>query len=41
MLSPTTLKSFCTTDHQPVAADLKTLFDRHAMADAGFTVFRF
>lgn len=40
-LTPETLKSYCTTDHQPVAADLKTLFDRHAMADAGFTVFRF
>ena len=40
-LTPETLKSFCTTDHQPVAADLKTLYDRHAMADAGFTVFRF
>ena len=40
-LSPETLKSFCTTDHQPVAADLKTLYDRHAMAQAGFTVFRF
>ena len=40
-LTPEKLKSFCTTVHQPVAADLKTLFDRHAMADAGFTVFRF
>ena len=40
-LTPETLKSYCTTDHQPVAADLKTLYDRHAMADAGFTVFRF
>ena len=40
-LTPETLKSFCTTAHQPVAADLKTLFNRHAMADAGFTVFRF
>jgi UDP-N-acetyl-D-galactosamine dehydrogenase len=40
-LSPETLKSFCTTAHQPVVADLKTLYDRHAMADAGFTVFRF
>jgi UDP-N-acetyl-D-glucosamine/UDP-N-acetyl-D-galactosamine dehydrogenase len=40
-LSPETLKSFCTTDHQPVAADLKTLYNRHAMAQAGFTVFRF
>ncbi len=40
-LTPTTLKSFCTTAHQPVAADLKTLYDRHAMAQAGFTMFRF
>jgi len=40
-LTPDTLKSYCTTAHQPVAADLKTLYDRHAMADAGFTVFRF
>jgi UDP-N-acetyl-D-galactosamine dehydrogenase len=39
-LKPETLKSYCTTDHQPVAADLKTLYDRHAMAQAGFTVFR-
>lgn len=40
-LTPETLKSFCAIGHQPVAADLKTLYDRHAMADAGFTVFRF
>ena len=40
-LTPETLKSYCTTDHQPVAADLKTLYDRYAMAEAGFTVFRF
>jgi UDP-N-acetyl-D-galactosamine dehydrogenase len=40
-LTPETLKSYCTTDHQPVAADLKTLYDRHAMNQAGFTVFRF
>ena len=39
-LTPETLKSYCTTAHQPVAADLKTLYDRHAMAAAGFTVFR-
>ena len=39
-LTPETLKSYCTTAHQPVAADLKTLYDRHAMAQAGFTVFR-
>ena len=40
-LTPDTLKSYCNTDHQPIAADLKTLYDRHAMAQAGFTVFRF
>lgn len=34
------LKSFCNTKNRPVAADLKALFDRHAMAAAGFTVFR-
>jgi UDP-N-acetyl-D-galactosamine dehydrogenase len=40
-LTPDTLKSYCTTDHRPVAADLKTLYDRHSMAKVGFTVFRF
>jgi UDP-N-acetyl-D-galactosamine dehydrogenase len=40
-LSPETLKSYCTTQHQPVAADLKTLYDRHELAKVGFTVFRF
>jgi UDP-N-acetyl-D-galactosamine dehydrogenase len=40
-LKPETLKSYCTTRYQPVVADLKTLYDRHAMALAGFTVFRF
>ena len=40
-LTPDTLKSYCTNAHQSVAADLKTLYDRHAMADVGFTVFRF
>ena len=39
-LTPETLKSYCATQHKPVAADLKTLYDRHAMVDAGFTVFR-
>ncbi len=39
-LSAHTLKSYCTTKHQPVAADLKSLYDRHAMVAAGFTVFR-
>lgn len=40
-LTPATLKSFCNAAHQPVAADLKTLYDRRAMAQAGFTIFRF
>lgn len=40
-LSPETFKSFCTNHHQPVIADLKSLFDRHAMAKVGFSVFRF
>ena len=39
-LSAHTLKSYCTTKHQPVAADLKSLYDRHALVAAGFTVFR-
>lgn len=40
-LTPEALKSFCTSAHQPVAADLKALYERHALAQAGFTVFRF
>lgn len=40
-LTPEMLKSYCTSDHMPVAADLKSLYDRHAMARAGFSVFRF
>ena len=40
-MTPDTLKSYCTNDHKPVAADLKTLYDRYAMAKVGFTVFRF
>lgn len=34
------LRSLCRGD-KPVLGDLKCLFDRHAAADAGFTVFRF
>jgi UDP-N-acetyl-D-galactosamine dehydrogenase len=34
------LRSLCRGD-KPVLADLKSLFDRHAAANAGFTVFRF
>jgi UDP-N-acetyl-D-glucosamine/UDP-N-acetyl-D-galactosamine dehydrogenase len=40
-LTPNNLKSYCTNAHRPVAADLKTLYDRHALAQVGFTVFRF
>jgi UDP-N-acetyl-D-galactosamine dehydrogenase len=40
-LTPQALKSYCTTSHQPVLGDLKSLFDRHFMAEAGFTVYRF
>ncbi len=39
-LTPEALKSYCTTYYKPVAADLKSLYDRHAMVAAGFTVFR-
>jgi UDP-N-acetyl-D-galactosamine dehydrogenase len=39
-LSPETLKSYCTALHRPVVADLKTLYDRHHMVTAGFSVFR-
>ena len=39
-LKPEQLAALCKTEHQPVIADVKSLFDRHALADAGFTVFR-
>jgi UDP-N-acetyl-D-galactosamine dehydrogenase len=39
-LSPQDLMSLCTTNHKPVIGDLKCLYDRHALADQGFTVFR-
>jgi UDP-N-acetyl-D-galactosamine dehydrogenase len=39
-LTPKTLKSYCSSRYKPVAADLKTLYDRHAMDAVGFTVFR-
>jgi UDP-N-acetyl-D-galactosamine dehydrogenase len=39
-LTPDTLKSYCTTAQQPVIADLKALYDREALAQSGFTVFR-
>ena len=39
-LKPEQLAALCKTEHQPVIADVKSLFDRHALADAGFRVFR-
>ena len=39
-LSPVQLKVLCRTE-KPVLADLKSLYDRHEAATAGFTVFRF
>ena len=38
-LSPEMLRPLCRTD-QPVLADVKALYDRHAASEAGFTVFR-
>jgi len=38
-MTPQKLRSLCRSP-SPVLADLKSLFDRHAAADAGFTVFR-
>lgn len=38
-LTPAQLKSF-TRGTQPILADIKSLYDRHAAAEAGFTVFR-
>lgn len=34
------LRSHCKSDHQPVIGDLKSLYSRHDLADAGFSVFR-
>lgn len=39
-LDAAALRSLCTGAHQPVLADLKSLFDRHALAAAGLSVFR-
>ena len=39
-LSPRTLRSYCTQRHLPVIGDLKSLYDRHALAAEGFHVFR-
>jgi UDP-N-acetyl-D-glucosamine/UDP-N-acetyl-D-galactosamine dehydrogenase len=34
------LRSHCSNAHQPIIGDLKSLYDRHALAQSGFTVFR-
>lgn len=34
------LLSHCGNEHKPVIGDLKSLYDRHALAQNGFTVFR-
>lgn len=39
-LPPRQLRAWCRSDH-PVLADIKSLYNRHEAAAAGFTVFRF
>jgi len=39
LLSPQTLRTYCRHE-APVLTDVKSLYDRHEAADAGFTVFR-
>ena len=34
------LRALCKPQGQPVIGDLKSIYDRHALAEAGFTVFR-
>ncbi|GAA3984225.1 Vi polysaccharide biosynthesis UDP-N-acetylglucosamine C-6 dehydrogenase TviB [Comamonas faecalis] len=38
-MAPADLRALCSSS-QPVLADVKSLYDRHAMAEAGFSVFR-
>ena len=40
-LKPAQLMAVCKRDHVPVIGDIKSLYDRHALAAEGFTVFRF
>ena len=40
-MAPSQLRQLCRNDHQPVLGDIKSLYNRQALADAGFTVFRF
>lgn len=39
-LTPQQLRSHCKGENQPVIGDLKSLYDRHALMQSGFTVFR-
>jgi UDP-N-acetyl-D-galactosamine dehydrogenase len=39
-LKPAQLLKYCSSNHRPVIGDLKGLYDRHALVDTGFTVFR-
>ncbi|WP_322469920.1 nucleotide sugar dehydrogenase [Hydrogenophaga sp. SNF1] len=39
-MTPTQLAHLCRPDAQPVLGDLKSLYDRHEAAQAGFSVFR-
>jgi UDP-N-acetyl-D-galactosamine dehydrogenase len=39
-LTPEMLKGYCINHGQAVVADLKSLYDQHALKSAGFTVFR-
>ncbi len=39
-MDPVALRRLCKASGQPVLGDLKSLYDRHAAARAGFTVFR-
>ena len=40
-MSPGELRHLCRDEHRPVMCDIKSLFNRQALVDAGFTVFRF
>lgn len=39
-LTPSALKEYCAGQSRPVVGDLKSLYDRHDLNAAGFTVFR-
>ncbi len=39
-MQPTDLLALCNATNKPVIADVKSLYDRHALTNAGFTVFR-